>query len=30
MIYKLEFIPVAKKEWDKLGSIIKEQFKKSY
>ncbi|MCC8369475.1 MAG: type II toxin-antitoxin system RelE/ParE family toxin [Rickettsia endosymbiont of Oxypoda opaca] len=28
MTYKLEFIPVAKKEWDKLGATIKEQFKK--
>lgn len=28
MTYKLEFIPVAKKEWEKLGAIIKEQFKK--
>jgi len=28
MTYNLEFIPAAKKEWDKLGSTIKEQFKK--
>ncbi|MCC8376912.1 MAG: type II toxin-antitoxin system RelE/ParE family toxin [Rickettsia endosymbiont of Graphium doson] len=28
MTYSLEFIPVAKKEWDKLDSTIKEQFKK--
>jgi mRNA interferase RelE/StbE len=28
MSYKLEFDPLALKEWDKLGSTIKEQFKK--
>ena len=28
MNYKLEFIPLAKKEWDKLDSTIKNQFKK--
>lgn len=28
MTYKLEFIPTAKKEWDKLDQVIKEQFKK--
>ncbi len=28
MTYSLEFIPIARKEWDKLGSTIKEQFKK--
>jgi mRNA interferase RelE/StbE len=28
MSYKLEFLPSASKEWDKLGSTIKEQFKK--
>ncbi|WP_341760859.1 MULTISPECIES: type II toxin-antitoxin system RelE/ParE family toxin [unclassified Candidatus Tisiphia] len=28
MIYKLEFVPAAKKEWDKLGEVIKQQFKK--
>ncbi|MCC8368786.1 MAG: type II toxin-antitoxin system RelE/ParE family toxin [Rickettsia endosymbiont of Oxypoda opaca] len=28
MTYKLQFVPKAKKEWDKLGSTIKEQFKK--
>ena len=28
MNYKLEFIPIAKKEWDKLGATIKAQFKK--
>jgi mRNA interferase RelE/StbE len=26
MIYNLEFIPAAKKEWDKLDSTIKNQF----
>jgi len=28
MSYKLVFIKKAKKEWDKLNSTIKEQFKK--
>lgn len=28
MTFKLEVIPSARKEWDKLGSNIKEQFKK--
>ncbi|MGC0371846.1 MAG: hypothetical protein DGJ47_000547 [Rickettsiaceae bacterium] len=28
MSYKLEFVPAAKKEWDKLGATIKQQFKK--
>ena len=28
MSYKLEFILLAKKEWDKLDSTIKNQFKK--
>jgi mRNA interferase RelE/StbE len=28
MSYKLEFVPAAKKEWDKLGHTIKQQFKK--
>ena len=28
MSYELEFIPLAKKEWDKLGEVIKYQFKK--
>ncbi|MFW3374696.1 type II toxin-antitoxin system RelE family toxin [Aliarcobacter butzleri] len=28
MTYNLEFKPQALKEWNKLGSIIKEQFKK--
>ena len=28
MTYKLEFVPAAKKEWDKLGATIKDQFKK--
>ncbi|MFY4805646.1 type II toxin-antitoxin system RelE family toxin [Aliarcobacter butzleri] len=28
MIYNLEFKPQALKEWSKLGSTIKEQFKK--
>lgn len=28
MIYKLKFLPVALKEWKKLGETIKEQLKK--
>ncbi len=28
MNYKLKFIPLAKKEWDKLDNSIKIQFKK--
>ncbi len=28
MTYNLEFMPKALKEWGKLGSTIKEQFKK--
>jgi len=28
MSYKLDFVPAAKKEWDKLDFTIKEQFKK--
>jgi len=28
MIYELEFIPVALKEWKKLDGSIKQQFKK--
>jgi mRNA interferase RelE/StbE len=28
MIYKLEFLPSARKEWDKLGHTVREQFKK--
>ncbi|WDE97695.1 type II toxin-antitoxin system RelE/ParE family toxin [Lentisphaera profundi] len=28
MSYDLSFLPSAKKEWDKLGHTIKEQFKK--
>ena len=28
MTYELEFHPLALKEWDTLGSTIKEQFKK--
>ncbi|MDR6434378.1 type II toxin-antitoxin system RelE/ParE family toxin [Brucella pseudogrignonensis] len=28
MTFELEIIPSARKEWDKLGSSIKEQFKK--
>jgi mRNA interferase RelE/StbE len=27
MIYKLKFLPAAKKEWDKLAEPIKKQFK---
>lgn len=28
MTYKLKFIPAALKEWNKLGSAVKSQFKK--
>ena len=28
MSYKLKFLPSAWKEWEKLGSTIREQFKK--
>ncbi len=28
MTYNLRFLPSAKKEWDKLGFTVKEQFKK--
>ena len=28
MNYKLKFLPSALKEWEKLGSTIREQFKK--
>ncbi|NDV61923.1 type II toxin-antitoxin system RelE/ParE family toxin [Puniceicoccales bacterium CK1056] len=28
MSYKLLFLPSARKEWDKLGSTVREQFKK--
>ena len=28
MIYKLAFLPSALKEWEKLGSTVREQFKK--
>lgn len=28
MTYKLEFLPSARKEWDKLGHTLGEQFKK--
>ena len=28
MTYKLKFLPVAKKEWDKLAPPLKKQFKK--
>ena len=28
MTYKLKFLPVAKKEWDKLAPPIQNQFKK--
>jgi len=28
MNYNLDFVPTAKKEWNKLGKVIKEQFKK--
>ena len=29
MSYNLEFMPKALKEWENLGSTIKEQFKKN-
>jgi mRNA-degrading endonuclease RelE of RelBE toxin-antitoxin system len=29
MTYKLEFLPSARKEWDKLGHTLREQFKKA-
>jgi mRNA interferase RelE/StbE len=28
MTYRLEFLPSARKEWDKLGATRREQFKK--
>ena len=28
MTYKLEFLPSAHKEWNKLGHTLREQFKK--
>ena len=28
MTYKLEFLPSAREEWDKLGHMLREQFKK--
>lgn len=28
MIYRLEFLPSARKEWDRLGATLREQFKK--
>lgn len=28
MIYKLEFLPSALKEWEKLGATLRSQFKK--
>lgn len=28
MTYKLEFLPSALKEWNKLGSTLRDQFKK--
>jgi len=28
MIYRLKFLPAAKKEWDKLAEPLKKQFKK--
>lgn len=28
MTYKLEFLPSASKEWEKLGSTLREQLKK--
>jgi len=29
MIYKLKFLPAAKKEWDKLAEPLKKQIKTS-
>lgn len=29
MTYKLEFLPSARKEWEKLGHTLREQFKKN-
>ena len=28
MSYRLEFLPSARREWDKLGATLREQFKK--
>lgn len=28
MTFRLEFLPSASKEWDKLGATVKEQFRK--
>ncbi|WGD29475.1 type II toxin-antitoxin system RelE/ParE family toxin [Ancylobacter sp. WKF20] len=28
MSYELEFLPSARKEWDKLGATLRQQFKK--
>lgn len=28
MSFRLEFLPSARKEWDKLGATLREQFKK--
>ncbi|AZD52001.1 mRNA interferase RelE [Pseudomonas chlororaphis subsp. aurantiaca] len=28
MTYKLQFLPSARKEWDKLGYTLREQFKR--
>lgn len=28
MTYRLEFLPTARKEWDKLGAILRDEFKK--
>lgn len=28
MTYRLEFLPSARKEWDKLGATLREQLKK--
>lgn len=28
MTYRLEFLPSARREWDKLGATLREQFKK--
>ena len=28
MSYELEFLPLARKEWDRLGATLREQFKR--
>ena len=29
MTYSLEFLPSARKEWEKLGATLRQQFKKN-